>query len=62
MQPATSQPHAAVDRFDGRHPERYLNPRLPFGSAALPVTPFSFTVRDDSSGQLYIDYRWQPNK
>ena len=62
MQPATSQPHAAVDRFDGRHPERYLNPRLPFGSAALPITPFSFTVRDDSSGQLYIDYRWQPNK
>lgn len=58
----SSEPFAAVANFDGRHPQRYLNPKLPFGSAALPATPFSFVLRRDAGGALIVDYRWQPRE
>ena len=56
-------PFAPVAEFDGRSPERYINPNLPFGSVALPALPFSFKLRQPNSdiapnAAIGIEYQW----
>lgn len=60
-----SQPFAAVSQFDGREPQRYLNPKLPYGSAALPSIPFSFkllpsTELDPPGSVINVQFQWHP--
>ncbi len=60
----SSTPFKAVSRFSDNAPNRYLSPKLPFGSADIPDSGFEFSLRapDDEAGEgtrVLIDYRWQ---
>ncbi|MFV8817484.1 immune inhibitor A domain-containing protein [Haliea sp. E17] len=44
MQVRESTTFDAVSSFSDQHPERYLNPHLPFGGAAVPTDGFSFEL------------------
>tara|TARA_R110001599_G_scaffold353817_1_gene598896 strand:- start:16693 stop:19521 length:2829 start_codon:yes stop_codon:yes gene_type:complete len=60
----SAAPFSPVSRFDDSLPGGYLNPRLPFGSANIPATGFSFELAapDDDSPQgsrVRVLYRWQ---
>ena len=55
---------AAVNEFTDARPNRYQNPRLPFGGADIPEVGFSYTLKqpgrrapDDSVVRL--DFRWR---
>lgn len=59
-----AQPFAAVPAFDDTPPNRYQNPRLPFDSANIPSTGFSFTLapttKDSPAGsRVRVNYHWQ---
>lgn len=66
MTRTSARPFPAVSGFSDARPNRYLNPHLPFGGAAIPEEGFSFQLRapDDEAGgpagaRVRLDYRWR---
>ncbi len=59
-----ARPFAPVSSFSDSDPGRYLNPNLPFGSAALPRAGFSFDLaapgeKAPAGSVVRVDYRWR---
>ena len=64
MSRRSATPFAAVSEFTDERPNRYQNPRLPFGGADIPEAGFSYTLErpgpqapDDS--EVRLDFRWR---
>ncbi|TXS90872.1 M6 family metalloprotease domain-containing protein [Parahaliea maris] len=60
----TTRPHSAVSRFTDARPNRYLNPHLPFGGAAIPEAGFSYAlepVGDEAPDgtRVKVNYHWR---
>lgn len=58
----TATAFAAVSEFTDARPNRYLNPKLPFGGADIPEAGFSFKLRRptrEGVGKVMVDYRWR---
>lgn len=59
-----ARPHAAVSRFSDARPNRYLNPHLPFGGAAIPEAGFSYELEAVKTGapdgaRVKVNYHWR---
>ena len=57
-------PFAAVSEFTDDRPNRYQNPRLPFGGADIPDAGFSYTLthpdqRAPEGSVVRLDFRWR---
>ncbi len=66
MVPVAEDSFAPVNRFDDSSAPGYLNPHLPFGSAAVPASGFSFTLlppdnNADATTKVKVDIKWQPD-
>ncbi|WP_229801569.1 immune inhibitor A domain-containing protein [Halioglobus japonicus] len=64
MQVKRTEAFAPVSEFTDAAPTRYQNPKLPFGSAAIPEAGFSYRLvapdADAPSGtRVRIDYEWR---
>ena len=60
----SAEPFAAVSEFTDERPNRYQNPRLPFGGADIPEVGFSYTLeqpgRSAPEGSVVrLDFRWR---
>ncbi len=54
----------AVSKFSDARPEQYLNPHLPFGSAAIPTAGFSFELaepgeKEPAGSVIRVNYQWR---
>lgn len=64
MSAASSVAFEPVATFDDSDPQRYLNPGLPFGGAAIPRTGFSYTLATPTTDApdnsvIRVDYHWR---
>ena len=60
----SASPFAAVSAFTDSRPNRYQNPRLPFGGAEIPEEGFSYTLerpdpRAPEGSVVRLDFRWR---
>lgn len=59
-----SRAHASVSEFTDARPNRYQNPKLPFGGADIPEEGFSYKLvapgdRAPAGSRVRIDYNWR---
>jgi immune inhibitor A len=64
MSRQSATPFAAVSEFTDERPNRYQNPRLPFGGADIPEVGFSYTLerpepQAPSDSEVRLDFRWR---
>jgi bacillopeptidase F (M6 metalloprotease family) len=50
LTPVRSTPYPTISRFSDADPSRYLNPHLPFGSAAIPNEGLNFELAEPGAG------------
>ena len=60
----SASPFAAVSEFTDNRPNRYQNPRLPFGGADIREEGFSYTLkqpdhRAPEGSEVRLDFRWR---
>ncbi|MDP7692428.1 MAG: hypothetical protein QGG89_11370, partial [Vicinamibacterales bacterium] len=60
----SATPFAAVSEFTDERPNRYQNPRLPFGGADIPDAGFGYTLGRPDRGApvgsvVRMDFRWR---
>lgn len=61
--PRRSVPHPTISRFSDADPSRYLNPHLPFGSAAIPSEGLNFELAEPGpqapeSARVKVYFSW----
>ena len=64
MRQQAATPFAAVSTFTDERPNRYQNPRLPFGGADIPDAGFSYTLERPDAGapeqsEIRLLFRWR---
>jgi immune inhibitor A len=64
MRRQSATPFAAVSEFTDERPNRYQNPKLPFGGADIPEAGFSYTLeRPDPNApeqsEVRLNFRWR---
>jgi hypothetical protein len=64
MRRQTATPFTAVSTFTDERPNRYQNPRLPFGGADIPDAGFSYTLEPPDAGapeqtEIRLNFRWR---
>ncbi|MEH6589557.1 MAG: M6 family metalloprotease domain-containing protein [Halioglobus sp.] len=65
MQRQSVRAFAPVSSFTDADPSRYLNPKLPFGSADIPSVGFSYKLEAPeksapSDSRVKVNYQWRP--
>ena len=60
----SASPFTAVSAFTDTRPNRYQNPRLPFGGADIPEEGFSYTLehpdhRAPEGSAVRLNFRWR---
>jgi immune inhibitor A len=65
MERQSAEPFVAVSEFTDDRPNRYQNPKLPFGGADIPEEGFSYKLQKPDSkaptgSKVRIDYTWRP--
>ncbi|MDG2039899.1 MAG: immune inhibitor A [Ilumatobacter sp.] len=64
MRRQTATPFTAVSTFSDTRPNRYQNPKLPFGGADIPDAGFSYTLEQPGSSapaqsEVRLNFRWR---